>query len=79
MSEDIKALREELASEFRTLREEVAKLREQLAERYGKPQPANALDWGQPFMVGTPSLPRLAPMEPLVPGTIICGAGGLNG
>ncbi len=65
MSEDIKALREELAK----LRERVAVL-----EAAAAPRPASALDWGQPFMVGTPSLPRLAPMESMAPGTIICNS-----
>lgn len=63
--------------EIQVLREEIAKLRERVAVLEAGQQPAAPaplFDWKQPLHVGSP---RFVDLDPLPPGTIICG--GING
>lgn len=69
-SEDVKALREEIAK----LRERVAVLETEAARSRPLVGGIDWLDWRGPMQIGTPAFPpRLVPMEPLPPGTIVCG------
>lgn len=62
--------------EIKALREEVAKLRERVAAleaEVARARPLGIVDWARPVSIGTPAFPpRLVPMEPLAPGTIVC-------